>query len=227
MDLSVVPSEGWGVLHLFLGADAATDAEAVAAAVKACEADGHTVVPFAVLGHKGDLGVMALGPDLWRLQQLQADLVGADLDLVDSYLSMTEVSEYAKGMPPERLEPRLHPQLPPADAKVLCFYPMSKRREQGANWYALSYEEREKLMFAHGKKGREFAGRVVQLVTASTGLDDWEWGVTLFSADPLSIKQCVHELRFDPVSSVYAEFGRFTIGLIAPIDEVLRRVGLA
>ncbi|HEX8770086.1 MAG TPA: chlorite dismutase family protein [Acidimicrobiales bacterium] len=225
--MSVSPSEGWGVLHLFFRADAAADGEAIVAAVKTCEADGHTVVPFAVLGHKGDLGVMVLGPDFWRLQQLQADLAAADLELVDSYLSMTEVSEYAKGMPPERLESRLHPQLPPADAKVLCFYPMSKRREQGANWYALPYEEREKLMFGHGKKGREFAGRVLQLVTASTGLDDWEWGVTLFSSDPLSIKQCVHELRFDPVSSVYAEFGPFTIGLIAPIDEVLRRVGLA
>ncbi len=222
-----MPSQGWGVLHLFFRADAAADAEAIVAAVKACEADGHTVVPFAVLGHKGDVGVMALGPDFWRLQQLQTDLAAADLELIDSYLSMTEVSEYAKGMPPERLEPRLHPQLPPPEATVLCFYPMSKRREHGANWYALPYEEREKLMFGHGTKAREFKGRVLQLVTASTGLDDWEWAVTLFSSDPLAIKQCVHELRFDPASSVYAEFGPFTIGLMAPIDEVLRRVGLA
>jgi chlorite dismutase len=227
VNLSVVPSEGWGVLHLFFRASLAVDAEAVAAALKSCEADGHTVVPFAVLGHKGDLGVMALGPDFWRLQQLQADLVAADLELVDSYLSMTEVSEYAKGMPPEQLEPRLHPQLPPSDATVVCFYPMSKRREQGANWYSLAYADREKLMYGHGKKAREFKGRIVQLVTASTGLDDWEWAVTLFSSDPLAIKQCVHELRFDEASSIYAEFGTFVIGLLAPIDEVLRRVGLA
>src|SRR5207253_10047198 len=134
---SVTPSEGWGVLHLFFRAGAPADGEAIAAAVKACEADDHTVVPFAVLGHKGDLGVMALGPDFWRLQQLQADLVAADLELVDSYLSMTEVSEYAKGMPAELIEPRLHPQLPPPDATMLCFYPMSKRRERDANWYSL------------------------------------------------------------------------------------------
>ena len=221
----VTPSEGWGVLHLFwrLGPD--VDSEAVVAAVKACQADDHQVVPFVVLGHKADLGTLALGPDLWRLHRLQADLLAAGLDLTASYLSLTEVSEYARGMPAERLEPRLHPRLPPEGKRVLCFYPMSKRREQVGNWYTLPYEERERLMFGHGRKGREFAGRVVQLVTGSTGLDDWEWAVTLFAKDPVAVKQCVHELRFDEASALYAEFGPFLIGLLAPIEEVLDRVG--
>jgi chlorite dismutase len=214
------------VLHLFLRARAGADGEAVSAAVKSCVGDDHQVIPFAVLGHKADLGVMALGPDLWRLQRLQAELLAAGLEPASSYLSLTEVSEYAKGMPPERIEPRLHPKLPPDDATVMCFYPMSKRRENGANWYSLPYEEREQLMLGHGKEGRRFAGRVLQLVTASTGLDDWEWAVTLFAHDPVALKQCVHELRFDPVSSIYAEFGPFVTGLLAPIDDVLARVGL-
>jgi hypothetical protein len=34
-------------------------------------------------------------------------------------------------------------------------------------------------------------------------------------------------MRFDPASSVYAEFGPFITGLVAPVDEVLARVGLA
>jgi chlorite dismutase len=214
------------VLHLFWRLGPAVDAEAVVAAVKSCQADDHQVIPFVVLGHKADIGVLALGPDLWRLHRLQADLLAAGLDLTASYLSLTEVSEYARGMPAERLEPRLHPSLPPPDKRVICFYPMSKRREQVGNWYALPYEEREQLMFGHGRKGREFAGRVLQLVTGSTGLDDWEWAVTLFADDPAAIKACVHELRFDPASAVYAEFGPFLIGLLAPIDEALRRVGL-
>jgi len=66
----------------------------------------------------------------------------------------------------------------------------------------------------------------VQLVTGSTGLDDWEWAVTLFADDIVSIKACVHELRFDEASSVYAEFGPFLVGLVVPIDEALQRVGL-
>ncbi|HWC11240.1 MAG TPA: chlorite dismutase family protein, partial [Acidimicrobiales bacterium] len=125
---AVTPSEGWGVLHLFwrLGPD--VDAEAVTAAVKSCQADDHQVVPFVVLGHKADFGTLALGPDLWRLHRLQAELLAAGLDLTASYLSLTEVSEYAKGMPAERLEPRLHPRLPPEGKRLICFYPMSKRR---------------------------------------------------------------------------------------------------
>ncbi len=172
---------------------------------------------------------MALGADLWRLQRLQADLLAAGLDLVTSYLSLTEVSEYARGMPAERLEPRLHPHLPPKDAKVVCFYPMSKRRHAtgSANWYSLPYDERYRLMEGHGKVGRRFRGQVVQLVTGSTGLDDWEWGVTLFAEEPAAIKACVHEMRFDEASAVYAEFGPFYVGLIADVEVVLARVNVA
>jgi peroxiredoxin len=198
----------------------------VAAAVKACQADDHQVVCFAVLGHKADFGVMALGPDLWRLQRLQADLLAAGIESTWSYVSLTEVSEYARGMPPERLEPRLHPVLPPPNARVLGFYPMSKRREVGGNWYTLPYEERYKLMEGHGRVGRQYKGRVVQLITGSTGLDDWEWGVTLFAEEPGAIKECVHEMRFDPASAVYAEFGPFYVGLLAPVEDVLSRIGL-
>ena len=214
------------MLHLFCRTSPGADAEAIAAAVKACQADDHQVVSFAVLGHKADLGFLALGPDLWRLQQLQAELRAAGLEVADSYVSLTEVSEYAQGMPSEMREPRLHPQLPPEGNTALCFYPMSKRREVGQNWYSLPFDERKELMYGHGKKGREYAGRILQVITGSTGLDDWEWGVTLFAADPVDLKQCVYEMRFDPASAVYAEFGSFITGLLAPVDEVLARVGL-
>ncbi len=219
------PSTGWGVLHLFCRLTATVDAQAVVTAVKAAGEGDHQVVTFAVLGHKAEVGFMALGPDLWRLRRLQADLTAAGLVVADSYVSMTEVSEYAQGVPSERLEPRLHPKLPPEGKPVICFYPMSKRRSVVGNWYMLPYEERRDLMESHGRKGREFAGRVVQLVTGSTGLDDWEWGVTLFAADPADLKQCVYEMRFDPASAVYAEFGRFVTGLVAPVEEVLTEVG--
>ncbi|MDQ3979588.1 MAG: chlorite dismutase family protein [Actinomycetota bacterium] len=198
----------------------------MAAAVKSCQADDHQVVCFAVLGHKAEFGLMALGPDLWRLQRLQAEITAAGMDPVWSYVSLTEVSEYAKGMPPHMLEPRLHPVLPPADAKVVGFYPMSKRRDATGNWYTLPYEERYKLMEGHGRVGRRYKGRILQLITGSTGLDDWEWGVTLFAQEPDAIKECVHEMRFDPASAVYAEFGPFYVGLLGSVQEVLGQVGL-
>jgi peroxiredoxin len=185
----VTPSVGWGCLHLFFRVGDTVDREAIVAAVKSSEEDDHQVIPFAVMGHKGDVGFMALGPDLWRLQRLQAELKAAGLDLVDSYVSLTEVSEYSKGLPEETLEARLHPQLPPPDKRSLCFYPMSKRRDPGANWFTLPFDQRKELMYGHGKVGREFAGRISQLITGSTGIDDWEWGVTLFAADPVDLKE--------------------------------------
>jgi chlorite dismutase len=129
-------------------------------------------------------------------------------------------------LPAEMLEKRLYPQLPPEWATCCCFYPMSKRRGPEQNWYTLPFDARNELMHGHGKKGREYAGRVVQLITGSAGLDDWEWGVTLFAKDPADLKKIVYEMRFDEASAVYAEFGPFVTGLLAPADEVLRRVGL-
>jgi chlorite dismutase len=222
----VSPSVGWGVLHLFCKARGAVDAEAVSTAVKAASEGDHQVVPFAVLGHKADVGFLAIGPDLWRLRALQSAVQATGLDVVDSYVSLTESSEYTKGMPEERLRPRLYPQLPPEGMPTICFYPMSKRRNVGQNWYGAPYDERERLMLEHGKTGRTFAGRVVQLVTGSTGLDDYEWGVTLFGRNPDDLKDCVYTMRFDEASATYAEFGPFYTGLLAPLDDVLRTVGI-
>ena len=224
MPESLSPAVGWGVLHLFFEADQFVDGEALVAAVARCQADGHQVITFAVLGHKGDIGVMALGPDLWRLRRLQTDLQRTGLSLIDSYVSMTEVSEYAKGIPEEMLKARLYPVLPPEGMRAYCFYPMSKRRGVGdadVNWFTLPFEDRKALMHEHGVSGRKFAGRIVQLITGSTGLDDFEWGVTLFAKDPADLKEVVYTMRFDDASAKYAEFGPFITGLIAPVDELV------
>ena len=220
------PKAGLGVLHLFLKTGPRTDGGAVLAAVKGAEAAGTQVVTFAVLGHKADIGVMALSPELWALRELQSALQRAGLAAADSYVSLTEVSEYAAGMPDEMKRPRLYPELPPEGKQAYCFYPMSKRRNPGANWYELPYEEREELMKGHGKTGRTFSGKVLQLITGSTGLDDWEWGVTLFAAGPDDLKEVVYTMRYDEASARYAEFGPFYTGLVAPIAEVLAATGV-
>ena len=222
----VVPPEGLAVLHLFCRLGPGVDTDVLTVAVKRAEGGDHQVVPFAVMGHKADLGFMALGPDLWQLRTLQRDLGEAGLEVVHSYLSLTEVSEYAQGVPERAKRERLYPTLPPAGMPALCFYPMSKRRNVGQNWYTLPYEERLKLMYDHGKSGRAFAGRVVQLVTGSTGLDDFEWAVTLFGTHAVDLKECVHTMRFDAGSAHYADFGPFITGLVAPLDELLNRLGL-
>ncbi|MEE2697395.1 MAG: chlorite dismutase family protein [Actinomycetota bacterium] len=219
------PSEGLGVLHLFCRAGPFADPYAVRAAVADAESAGDQIVPVAILGHKADLAFMALGDDLWRLRGLQTGITGAGLEVVDSYVSLTEVSEYAAGIPDEMKEARLRPVLPPEGKTAWCFYPMSKRRGELVNWFTLPFEERRDLMLEHGASGRNFSSRIVQLITASTGVDDYEWGVTLFGQRPDDVKEVVYMLRYDEASALYAEFGPFYTGLVGSLDEVLDSVG--
>jgi hydrogen peroxide-dependent heme synthase len=227
MTVPLAPDEGWGVLHLFCKVTPSSDAEAITRAVKAAEEADQQVVCFAVLGHKADIGFMVIGPDLVALRRAQTAIVLPGLEVSASYVSLTEVSEYARGIPADRLDPRLHPKLPPSGKRAICFYPMSKRRDGEDNWYRLGYERREALMREHGATGRKFTGRVLQLVTGSTGLDDFEWGVTLFAVAPDDLKECVHKMRFDEVSARYANFGPFYTGIIAPVEEVLNICGIS
>jgi hydrogen peroxide-dependent heme synthase len=225
---SVVPSAGWGVLHLFYRVDRTRaehepgGAKRVLDAIASLEADDHQALVFVVLGHKADIGVMALGPDLARLQTFQQELAAAPLDAAFSYVSLTERSEYTDDE--ARARQRLYPRLP--RKRAICFYPMSKRRQPDANWYELPFDERKRLMGRHAVVGRAYAGRVLQLITGSVGLDDWEWSVTLLADDPAALKEIVYEMRFDEVSSRYAEFGPFVTGLLLEPAEALRRVGL-
>lgn len=187
-------------------------------------------------------------------KRLGLSLGPAILEPVYSYLSLTEESEYTTtpeqytevlareqnlkaGTPEfeaamksfvERMahyrQERVYPTLP--DWPVICFYNMSKRRGEERNWYALPFEERRRLMSGHAKVGREFSGKVKQLITGSTGLDDAEWGVTLFARDTFQIKKIVYQMRFDKVSAEYADFGEFFVGLQLPLDELFRRLQL-
>jgi chlorite dismutase len=181
--------------------------------------------------------------------------LGADvLTPVYSYLSLTEESEYTTNaedyartlqeeqkLSPESAEfaeamksfaqrmekyrhERVYPTLP--DWPVVCFYNMNKRRGETQNWYALPFAERRRLMLGHGGVGRQYAGKVKQLITGSTGLDDAEWGVTLFAHDTFQIKSIVYEMRFDAVSAQYADFGEFYVGIQLPLDELFDRLQL-
>lgn len=173
---------------------------------------------------------------------------------VYSYLSMTELSEYtttreqygkslteeeglAEGTPEynEKLDEfdrriekynqdRLYPNMP--DWQVFCFYPMGKRRGEQDNWYDLDFDARKELMSGHARVGRTYAGRIRQLITGSTGLDEMEWGVTLFAHNTQDIKDIVYEMRFDKVSSRYADFGDFYIGLQLPLNRLFQRLGI-
>jgi chlorite dismutase len=209
------------VLHLFGHPAAEFDGQAVIAAVKTAQGRGVQVVSVSMLGHKADVAFMAVASDMRELRTFQTAVQTAGVFITDSYVSITELSEYAANVPEEMKTARLYPQLPPAGKNAWCFYPMSKRRDPENNWFTLPFEKRSELMAEHGKSGRAFAGRVIQLVTASAGFDDFEWGVTLFAVNPDDLKDVVYTMRFDEASAVYAEFGAFYVGMVTPVEELV------
>lgn len=179
-------------------------------------------VTYSLIGHKADLLMFHLRPEATQLHELERAFgqtaLASYTNRPFSYLSVTELSRH--GAPEGTavnieespyVQARLYPEVP-SHHEYVCFYPMSKKREGADNWYSLSATERGDLMRAHGRTGRRYAGRVTQIVTGSMGLDDWEWGVTLFSDDPLQFKKLVSDMRFDEVSARFAEFGPFYVG---------------
>lgn len=186
-------------------------------------------------------------------QAIRASALGTIFQPTYSFVSITEVSEYVPtieqysdrlrmdGVSPDdpsyaakvrayeqRLpmmnQQRLYPDFPPFP--IICFYPMNKIRDPHANWFTEPFSVRSALMAEHATSGIKFAGKVSQLITASTGFDDWEWGVTLWSRTPESVKDIVYTMRFDRASARYAAFGPFYIGYILPAADLLKHLKL-
>lgn len=184
-------------------------------------------------------------------QRIRASRLGPVLEPTYSFVSITEVSEYVptveqyserliregtkaddpafeaklnayKQRLPAMNQQRMYPDFPPFP--VMTFYPMNKARHPLANWYKEPFSARSELMAEHATSGIKFAGRVSQLITASTGFDDWEWGVTLWSRAPEHIKEIVYTMRFDKASAGYAEFGPFYVSYIMSAREALEHL---
>lgn len=205
-----------------------------------------------LLGHKGDLMLIAFRRSFDELGRTQLawsrTQLHSYLQPTASYVSIVELGMYEmtaklhrqlaeQGLVPdtdayneafeaemerqrERVSSRLFAPIPPA--RHVCFYPMNKRRGEMANWYTEPFDRRAEMMLEHGKVGREYAGRVTQIISGSIGFDDWEWGVDLFADDPVTFKKLIYEMRFDEASAKYAEFGPFYVGLQFPPTELVK-----
>ncbi len=219
------------------------------AVFSAAELAGRTAL-FSMLGHKGDLMIVHFRDSFDELNSAELQLNRIEfaefLEPVHSYVSVIELGLYdssvklframiERGVVPlseewnkevqdtmqrqrAAMSPRLFPKIP--ESRYLCFYPMDRLRGEDKNWYTLPIEERQRQMEEHGMVGRRYAGKVQQIITGSIGFDDWEWGVDLFSDDPLIFKKLIYEMRFDEVSAVYAKFGQFFIGLRLPAGKL-------
>jgi chlorite dismutase len=234
MSEAIQTLEGWYALHDFRTIDWSLWKQADAQTRKYAEDElltflhqwqqtedqkqGSTAV-YSIVGQKADFVFMHLRETLEELNEIETAFnksTFAQFTLpAYSYVSIVELSSYM-GKPGEdpmqnpEVAARLKPTLP--KTKHICFYPMNKRRQGSDNWYMLSMEERKNMMRSHGMIGRNYAGKVKQIITGSVGLDNWEWGVTLFADDALQFKKLVYEMRFDEVSARYGEFGEFYVG---------------
>ena len=214
-------------------------AEAMAALV---DPDGGPTAPVQILGHKADLMFICFRRSFDGLARAQLALAQTELhevlEVTSSYVSVVELGMYEMtGKIHEQLAARFTPGsdefekafdgemetqrqrvvsrlfLDMPKRRFVCFYPMNKRRGESVNWYSETFERRASMMREHGMIGRQYAGRVTQVISGSIGYDDWEWGVDLFADDPLVFKSLIYEMRFDEASAKFAEFGPFYTGL--------------
>jgi peroxiredoxin len=182
---------------------------------------------YSIVGQKADLLFLHMRPTLEELNvienQLNKTRFAEYLIPAYSYVSVVELSGYVGGPDVDpNTDPYIQGRLKPilSKTKHICFYPMNKKREGNDNWYMLKMEERRDMMRSHGMIGRNYAGKVQQIITGSVGLDDWEWGVTLYADDPLQFKKLVYEMRFDEVSARFGEFGSFFVGVGLPKEKL-------
>ncbi|MCS5349961.1 heme-dependent peroxidase [Staphylococcus aureus] len=234
--------DGWYSLHLFYAVDWASlrlvpkdERDALVAELQSFLESTATVrssnagdqAIYNITGQKADLLLWFLRPEMKTLNHIENEFnklrIADFLIPTYSYVSVIELSNYLAGKSDEdpyenpHVKARLYPELPHSD--YICFYPMNKRRNESYNWYMLTMEERQKLMYDHGMIGRKYAGKIKQFITGSVGFDDFEWGVTLFSDDVLQFKKIVYEMRFDETTARYGDFGSFFVGHILNIDE--------
>lgn len=210
------PAAGWSCLVRLIGSTSdlmaihfrdSLDGIAIAQDAFRRTALARVVEPAYAFLSVTEAGLYHITAELARKADARGGVVGDDVYLRE--LDERSARERASAHVGRRLYPTL-----PAGMPYVSFYPMSKRRNESQNWYTLSLDERSRLMQSHGMTGRRYAGKVQQVITGAIGLDAWEWGVTLFAADPLELKKLVTDMRFDEVSAKYAEFGDFYVGRI-------------
>ena len=187
------------------------------------EAHTSSYAMYQINGHKGDIMFWFLQPSLQDLNEVELTLkklpIFSVLQPESSFVSVIEVSNYVKSPKDHpKVQARLYPKIP--RLACMCFYPMAKQRNLTDNWYMLDRQSRGSMMRSHGQIGKKYEDTIKEFTTGAFGMDDWEWGITLMSDDPIQFKKIVNEMRFDEVSARFGIFGPFTIGTILDMDGI-------
>jgi chlorite dismutase len=156
----------------------------------ACEdyATDRTLRAYSLVGTRGDADLMLLSqsPNLEDIHTFHVVLAQSGLakwaTIPHSYLAMTKRSPYS--------DSDARPEICVSDRKYCIVYPLDKKRE----WYALSLDERRRIMAAHIEVGRRYPEITIN-TAYSFGLDDQEFVVSFECDDPGEFLDLVQELR--------------------------------
>jgi chlorite dismutase len=175
---------------------------------------------YSLVGLRADADLL-----LWqaaeRAEELQAFAVAlrrtalwAHLEVAHQYLAMTRRSQYVADHVHEGQDGR-RTRVQPAGAPYLFIYPFIKTR----GWYALPFEERQRMMSEHIKVGHKYPNVKIN-TTYSFGLDDQEFVVAFEGDSPSEFLDLVMELRG-------SEASQFTLRDTPAFTAVAKPVGNA
>src|SRR5207237_1122883 len=185
----------------------------------------HSLVrSYALYGLRSDCDLMLWQAtyDIENLQgissKMRRSVMGPYLRETHAFLSMTKRSVYVGKNARGAHDPRL--VITPEDKKYLFVYPFVKTRP----WYALSLEERKRMMNEHIRVGLTFPS-VSLNTTYSFGLDDQEF-VVAFETDHISdFLDLVQQLRETEASSYTLRDTPMFTCVAQPLEDILEAIG--
>jgi len=162
--------------------------------------DAHRIRLYSLVGLRGDCDFMTwtIADRAQDLQEVARRIVstelGAHLETPYSYLAMRKRSVYLGGHAHPGQDGAGAPGVP-AGASFLFVYPFTKKRE----WYALPFEERQKVMCEHFRVGHKYP-KITIHTGYSFGIDDYEFILAFEGDDPGEFLDLVMELRTSEAS---------------------------
>jgi chlorite dismutase len=176
---------------------------------------------YTLVGLRGDadIGLWLVSERLEDLQEIQTQLLatplGAHLQITHSFFAMTKRSLYVDKYATDE-EAKRRDIIVPGESKYLFVYPFVKTRA----WYALSIEERQRMMDGHIKVGRKYPD-VKLNTTYSYGLDDQEFVVAFETDNPSRFLDLVEELRFSEASQYTLRDTPLIPGIATTVEGML------
>ncbi len=172
---------------------------------------------YSTVGTRADVDFLTVlsSANIQTFHDIQASInrtfLGSFLEQPHSYLSVRRRTQYKHGGNRDIKK----------DMAYFIIYPMVKKRE----WYALSLDERQRIMNEHFRVGKSYPGVKIN-TTYSFGLDDPEFVVGFEMDDPSEFVSLVMELRETLGAQYTASETPIFTSIRMPMREILIATGV-